>query len=162
MSHLSGPHLSSLTASSDGLLTPPESPARPRGQVILSSVLTTPGAIAFDIRYPVEYCGLSPQVLNSPATNAPTDYLQISVLFDAIRIEVTNVPYITVRDVLHRIHREMLKRAQPAELMLAQAHGSTSADPRSPTTRRIDMIAPNFAFSHLASSGNGWALIVRS
>ncbi|KIP05938.1 hypothetical protein PHLGIDRAFT_36200, partial [Phlebiopsis gigantea 11061_1 CR5-6] len=79
-------------------------------------------------------------LLNSPATNPATDYLQISVLFDAIRIDVTNVPYITVRDVLHRIHRELLK-----------------PDPRSPTTRRIDMIAPNFAFSHLAPSGNGWA-----
>lgn len=116
------------------------------------------------MRNSVEYCGLPSNVLNSAATYPPTDRLQISVLFDAIRIEVTNVPYVTVRDVLHRIHRELIKRAHPAEIMhmAAQAHGCTPADPRSPTTRRIDLIAPNYSFAGLAPSGHGWTLIVRA
>lgn len=115
------------------------------------------------MREPVVQCGLPAHVLNSAATYPPTDRLQISVLFDAIRIEVLNVPYVTIHNVLHRIHRELIKRAHPAEIMhiAAQAHGFTSADAQSPTTRRIDLIAPNYLFVGLVPSGCGWTLIVQ-
>lgn len=145
----------------DGLMTPPDSPARQAGQR-LAPQLTTQCPIEFDLRYPVERMRIPSAILNQPAAGPGVDRLHISVLFDAIRVDVVNMPYVTVRDVLNKLYEELSKRAQPTEIVhIAQAHPSPPADLNLHVHRRIELIGPNYLFAGLAPAGHGWTLIVK-
>ena len=125
--------------------------------------MLTQGRIRWDMRNPVEQCGLSANDLNQPATYPTADRLMITLFFETISVEVTNMPYVTVRDILNKVHRELMKREGSVEIIfMAQAHVFFSADNRSPTGRRIDLLAPNYSFAGLSPSHNHtWTLAVR-
>ncbi|KAI0090098.1 hypothetical protein BDY19DRAFT_992335 [Irpex rosettiformis] len=151
-----------------GLLTPPASPARPRGQLVLHHILSPQYAAAlhFDMRYPIEHIRFAPgydaSLLDALATNPPVGQLQIVVFFDTIRINVSNQRGVTVRDVFHRLYRELSKCAEPVEVMRAgQAKGVQTAAPGH-AVRRIDLLAPSVVFAGLCHSGEGFSLIVRA
>ncbi|KAI0765759.1 hypothetical protein BC629DRAFT_1442846 [Irpex lacteus] len=123
-------------------------------------------AVYFDMRNPVEHIRFAPgydaSLLDAPATNPAMGSLQIVVFFDTIRIDVSNPRGVTVRDVFHRLYRELSKRAEPVEVMRAgQAKGVQTAA-HGHAARRIDLLTPSVFFAGLNYSGEAFSLVVRA
>ncbi|EKM48334.1 uncharacterized protein PHACADRAFT_214846 [Phanerochaete carnosa HHB-10118-sp] len=96
---------------STGLLTPPESPvSRSRSLTALNDHLFRPN-YTYDMRYDVDHAGLR-SALQEHATIPATGQLAVLVQLDQ-RMLTINIgdgrAALTVRDVLHRLHRELTK-----------------------------------------------------
>ncbi len=136
--------------------------------MVLNNILTPQyaAAVYFDMRNPVEHIRFAPgydaSLLDAPATNPAMGSLQIVVFFDTIRIDVSNPRGVTVRDVFHRLYRELSKRAEPVEVMRAgQAKGVQTAA-HGHAARRIDLLTPSVFFAGLNYSGEAFSLVVRA
>ena len=87
--------------------------------------------------------------------------VSVPVFFDTIRIDVSNPRGVSVRDVLHRLYRELSKRAEPVEIMRASQAKGVQTAAQGHAARRIDLLAPSVFFAGLNYSGEAFSLLVR-
>ncbi|KAI0783735.1 hypothetical protein C8Q75DRAFT_810539 [Abortiporus biennis] len=139
---------------SNGLITPPDSPQRQSsGRIDLNPILTPQcsSMVAFNLRHGVDRISFrgnyNSSVLRAPATNPPTNSLEILVAGSVVVEVKGHGPngFVTVGDVFYYLHTSLCGRIDNRLL--------TRRDVPSNLTANADLLGESVIFSGMVSAG---------